>query len=99
MNGRRFHCVAVLIGLMDDDVICLKFTSSLVYTKFFSKLCHLLAVLTRFSFVSSCLKLGSSFFLKFTRLYFETEAWGPGGEIGYSHVIRTRAIPLVDILS
>ena len=84
---------------MDDDVICLKFASSLVYTKLFSKLCHLLAVLTRFSFVSRCLKLGSSFFLKFTSPHFETEAWGPGGEIGYCDVIRRRAIPLVYILS
>ena len=84
---------------MRDNVICLKFTSSLVYTKFISKLCHLLAVLTRFSFVSRCLKLGISFFLKFTSPHFETEAWGPGGDIGYSDVIRTRAIPLVYILS
>ena len=61
------------IGFMHDDVICLKFTPSLVYTKVFSNLCHLLVIFTRSFFVSWSLQVRT---LK-ARLE---------GEIGYSDV-------------
>ena len=60
------------IGLKHDDVICVKFTPSLVSMEFFLNLCHLLVVFTRLFFVSQF--LGSLFFLKFTSPHYESKA-------------------------
>ena len=68
------------VGLKHDDVICLKFTPSLVYTKFFSNLCNLSCC---FHEVILCISVpGSSFFLKFTSLHYESEAIYTEAKIG-----------------
>ena len=77
------------MDLMHDDVISLKFIPSLVYTKFFSSLCHLLVVSTRLFFVSLVL-------LKFTSPHFESEAWG---EIVHSHVNTNTVRAIMSALS
>ena len=58
---------------MHDDIICSKFIFKPHLHELFSNLCHLYALLHRYSFHLCC--FGNSIMTKFTSFHFESEAW------------------------